>query len=900
MIRWAALVLASLSWVFAHHHYITPDPFVQWCLVGAAVLLAAIALRDDAERVVFAPWYLLLLVPVGICLLIALADGGPGLRTNHFNPWYEASLRLHSSPHRPGLIVLAVGILLVAGAARLRGLRFLAPAGYGAAATGALLVLQSPLYWLCIAWTARRPDMPLLGSLIYPIFKWLGSDVSVCNDVLYVRMMRDTHEFPLTWDHLALYPLLALWVGGVFWLALDRARRPLVRSVSIFSLVLAAYAVVRLVVLLAVFVAAMLFVEYEENVVHVEVFYLPWITAVSFLPLILILALRLRAPAAADAADAPANEAPAWSHRRRRVVALGLAAVSCFSIVAANGFWDPGEPKRGRVLLDEAHSQWERTDTPYDTDWYGHESGYNYYCMAQFLRKYYDLDINSTGPLTPEKLARYDVLILKTPTEMYDPAEVDAMDEFVRGGGGLFVMGEHTNVFGSTSCLNPVTRRFGLAYRYDVVFDIQRKWEQTLFPDRYLRHPAMRDVPFYRFAVSCSVQTDTWRSRPVLRGAGLWSLPIDYCPSNFYPTVEDHSYEKFGAFDQMLATSAGRGRVAAFADSTVYSNFLAFYPGKPELLLGTIDWLNRSNRWDFLNGAALAVGLAAGLAALLMLTGLPGDPRFAVSTIGVCAAVGWAGLWGFDRHMRRAYRPPEPHQPVHTIVFDIGHGDYELPVFSFPQKYFKSYEIFYQYVLRLDYYTTISFDLRRAARGDDPLLLIRPAGPFDEPTRRALDEFLHRGGSILVLDSPTNEKSTANELLRPYGLAFARGVRRGGLVFEPAAGARICLSYGAAGVEGGTPLLTTEAGETIAAVQRVGRGQIAAAGLADRFCDVRMGGGTRVIPDPDMRAAFELEFELMRGLVENDLNRAMRRLGETYRPAPTTAPAATTEPGPTG
>ena len=44
-----------------------------------------------------------------------------------------------------------------------------------------------------------------------------------------------------------------------------------------------------------------------------------------------------------------------------------------------------------------------------------------------------------------ETLAKCDVLVIKTPTQRYSPAEVDAVVRFVERGGGLLLIGDHTN-----------------------------------------------------------------------------------------------------------------------------------------------------------------------------------------------------------------------------------------------------------------------------------------------------------------------------------------------------------------------------------------------------------------------------------------------------------------------
>ena len=85
-------------------------------------------------------------------------------------------------------------------------------------------------------------------------------------------------------------------------------------------------------------------------------------------------------------------------------------------------------------------------------------------------------------------------------------------------------------------------------------------------------------------------------------------------------------------------------------------------------------------------------------------------------------------------------------------------------------------------------------DLKQAAAGNDPIVIIRPNRPFRGDQIEAVDKFLRRGGSLLLLDSPSNTNSTANELLKAFGLSFAPGMGRGSMAREPISGASIRTS----------------------------------------------------------------------------------------------------------
>lgn len=860
MFCWAALVLASLSWLFSVHLYVSEDPLKRWLCLGCALAAGVAGFGDNLRIPRFRLRDLWLLAP--LCLL---------------SVWVP-------SPYRQPCWLAASGVILMALDDQEQSL--LLRAGRSLLVVGMLLMLQAPVYWLVTAWCARNPQVPGAGSLLYGMLSWAGAETSLSNGRVFIRTMKGVHAFPLTWGHFGLFPLALIWVGGcaaLFWRNLGLGG--FVRRLAGLTLVLAGYGIIRLFAMLALFITVMLNQPHGEAVLPVTRFWLPWITAVGFIPVIPLLnaCLPMSGGRLFALPEDPIHDR-AWL---RWVQGIGGCAV-CLGVVLAFRLPDPGTMKQGRIMFDEAHSRWERTDKAYDTQWYGGESGYNYNCIAEYLKHFYDVTVNMKDPLDADKLAGCDVLILKNPTRAYDPEEVDAIADFVHAGGGLFMLGEHTDVFGTSTYLNPVARRFGMVYRPDAVFDIQRKWEQVYFPGAFGAHPIVQDIPFYRFAVSCSIDIRSWRVRPVIRGSGLWTLPIEYAAKNFYPQVVDQTYAEFGAFDQMAAGPFGRGRVVGFSDSTVYSNFLAFYPGKPELLLKTMDWLNRENGWAGWAGAGWFLVLAGAGVFLVASLWAPWCGRSAVVLVAAASLTAWLGLGACAALNRRACRLPPPVKPVPVITFDMAHSGCELPIFGFPQAGNRkpNYEVFYQWVLRCGYYPAIAFNLEKALSSDDPIILVNPEKPFSGAELKAVRAYLERGGDLLVIDAPRSGvlkavPSTAGQLLAGFGLSFEEKTCAGTIV-SPDNDAAICgLSRGCA-VKGGEPLLTLATGETIVARTNVGKGQLIAAGLGARFVNTRMGYSTRGIPNAEMRAVYELSFTLFRGLIGGDMKAEARALGKVY------------------
>lgn len=80
-------------------------------------------------------------------------------------------------------------------------------------------------------------------------------------------------------------------------------------------------------------------------------------------------------------------------------------------------------------------------------------------------------------------------------------------------------------------------------------------------------------------------------------GYSLGAFPGDYSDKDFFRKVPLNSDMKFGCFLQSVAVKYGKGKVAAFTDSTCLSSFSIFMDGNPGFVLGNIEYLNRSNKY---------------------------------------------------------------------------------------------------------------------------------------------------------------------------------------------------------------------------------------------------------------------------------------------------------------
>jgi hypothetical protein len=835
---WSGLLCLSFTWLFTLDLY-TLEKDAWWVtLLVLGVLFNTAALRGKIVFNALDKKYSLLLIPLVLCFLIL--------------PF----------PYHLGFIVTGAGLLILFLCPLVPLLSVLAS---GLIVSGVILIAQSPLGVLYTVFTSYSHNFFWLDGILYRLFSFLDLKVFYSQQVFYIQTIKDLYAFPTTWEKLALFPLLAIWVGSIP-LCYLFSQQKIKDTFKLFSAG-TIYLTVRYVFMILVFLYLMTFVKYKEEVCRIDIFWDIRVTLLTFLPLIYVLN-RIIPFTIKGGLHVLVYDKLAFSSRKRK--ALAYFSLAFFCLGAVYGFQDPGKEKQGRVLLDEKHSGWEKSTKKMNTEWYGNESGYNFYWMAEFINHHFPLTRNFEE-ITPTLLSRYDILIIKNATAPFAQSEVDAIREFVENGGGLYLMSEHTNVFGNSTYINPLAEEFGFSFRYDVLFDIEHKFEQLYYPPRLLPHPVVQNVPYFCFKVSCSIQPLSSQCEPIIISRGAKAQDIYYPSGNFYPPVKDHTYMPFGAFLQMVGVKVDKGRVVGFTDSTTYSNFEAFIAGKPELLLATLSWLNRENRWDWLTLLFLTLAVLSFAGGVQTLRREKRESTFYLFLVVLTAFSLASALFVCQLSSYSSFPLPNARIPYTKVVFEQEHGNYELPLKGFTKEREESYEVFYQWVLRVGYYPFTGKTLEEDIQDASMLIIINPDKPFSPDELDRLKNYLQDGGKLLLMDTVTNQSSTAGEVLSYFGMKIKRDRK----VSLPASYSTSWMGRmgqdSAFTIEGGEGVLTSADGTPILSTAQVGNGIIAVMTFSQLFTNPPMGGSYRVVPSPQQREIYELQFNILRGLVEGNL-----------------------------
>ncbi len=820
---WIAIVLLTASWLFGLSYYYAANWWLWAVAVASGVALLSGTSRLKPRR------------PFAIVAIVLLL---PAL-------WF---LRW---PFKAVPLLVAAGLVLHLVRIPVKWPRRL---GTAMIESGLVLFVQGVTIQAYEMLTARSHELPaLLAKLTTAVANLLAVTAGYNGGEVALFSMRKVHLLAASAE-LLLDPWTVCLLAGSMALLFLRRARPRVIWAAALTVIL--WLPVRAGLLIAVLLHRALVTDYDSALKLMDAFWSAWVL-VPLLVVPAIAAMRLAPAPVRDVAGPVANRIGV----PRIAGGLALLALAA-ALLAAGLYWDPvGQRKAGRVLVDEYHSTWEPTQRPFDTEWYGHDAGYNYACIYDYASRFYDMS-RLTNRIDDAALAGCDVLILKVPTSAYAPEELNAIDRFVEQGGGVMLVGEHTDVFLTSTHLNQVARRYGFEFRPDCLFGIDSSFDQ-LYKLPPVPHPMLQHMPPMEFAVSCSIAPSSWWGRAVIRSTGLWSLPAFYYASNFYPAVEDRADMHYGAFVQLWSARRGKGRVVAFSDSTIFSNFSTFEPGKSELMLGMIEWLNHNNRFGDPRVWLLAAAAVAALAGLaLARRGTESCVLLAVVLAGWTAACG-----GVRAYNRKAMPFPEAKRPYTLVTIDRTLSEATLSKCGFIKATTEGFGIFEQWILKLGYF--ISRRQSEDLFAGDLAVFLQPRGTVTETFRSRMVQYVEQGGHVLVVDSALNKASTANRLLHPFELSFESAESEEGDLSGPS-GWPVVHVEAARLVLGGTPLATVN-GKTVAAVARRGKGTVTLIGFGARFNDDSMGITTDIEPGEELRRVFEVEFQLVRSIIEGTL-----------------------------
>jgi hypothetical protein len=329
------------------------------------------------------------------------------------------------------------------------------------------------------------------------------------------------------------------------------------------------------------------------------------------------------------------------SHKVRTRYLLLCLFASAFLV----GWLIPHSPAVEEVVFDEAHGSWATVNTTYGPDDFGRNHSYTYSLLFQYSAGLTPTRRHEKGDL---EIATNGLFVLKMPTEPLEEPFLASLVKWVRSGGRLLVIADHTDLFDTTQYLNAALSHFGIELDSTATFDSEGK------------PPSIR----MGMAATAFGKVSGVRNAFVYQtGASFRKIPLTAIAIGTYgPSFAEHAVyfrpnrfgyfrpqlqQAFGSHASIVATASGRGVVVVLADSTPWSNFSMFQGAYKDLYRHLLEVVSNSETIRWYPFAILAASLS--LLVLLLIRHVAAVALGAIAAgilLGCCYSIGSAALSG--------------------------------------------------------------------------------------------------------------------------------------------------------------------------------------------------------------------------------------------------------------
>lgn len=449
------------------------------------------------------------------------------------------------------------------------------------------------------------------------------------------------------------------------------------------------------------------------------------------------------------------------------IIAFSVLVFLIFSLQYLT--FDPGIKKQGKILLDEGHGTIESSLIPLNTD-YNSSASFGHEKLVEFLRSYDYLTEFTNETLTPQLLSNYDILVLIMCSGDYSSDEIRAIKEFVRDGGGLLVVSDHTNMHNIMNVFNQITENFGIHINFDTIW-LKTSEKSNLF---YARHPILWNLNRVYLSVGGSLDIFS-NAKPVLtaRYADFSDIGDPNNVNRAYLGNEIHDpYENVGDIILIAVSQHEEGRVVVFSDSSYFQNTVL--PKNYEFALTVFDWLNRENTFcDF------PMYLLLSLFVFLMLVVAVALYYRIEHILPLCLILSLICALMVSSGINTSFYPaPDLDQLEHKVLLDLAHQNSYATYWEIREWTNTGLDALYKQILRVGYHPFVE-ESKKLTYNDlkkyDTLILIAPNAPYSREEINAIKKFVNEGGGLLIVDGDRSER-TIDPLLTEFNVTLGKSL----------------------------------------------------------------------------------------------------------------------------
>ncbi|WP_338318022.1 DUF4350 domain-containing protein [Bradyrhizobium ottawaense] len=291
-------------------------------------------------------------------------------------------------------------------------------------------------------------------------------------------------------------------------------------------------------------------------------------------------------PVSAASSAININYSPISNYRGSIWLAAG------FAVGAVGALLLPTTPIRS-IAFDESHGHWETVKGSFGPNDFGRSANYTYTALYSYASKLvgraYALE-NEGG-----KLPEAGIFVLKMPSMSLSEAFSERLETWVRDGGRLLIIADHTDLYDSSQNLNAfLYPRFGIRIGTNAVFDA-RGMPTIPITDKIASAIGYVNANGGPWAWQTGASLNALPIAAVeLANFGMsFSEPGDYSrPNRFGPFLPRTSL-RFGTHTSVMGLGVGSGAIFVVLDSTPWSNFSIFLREYKHLFSSILDAMTK-------------------------------------------------------------------------------------------------------------------------------------------------------------------------------------------------------------------------------------------------------------------------------------------------------------------
>ncbi len=179
----------------------------------------------------------------------------------------------------------------------------------------------------------------------------------------------------------------------------------------------------------------------------------------------------------------------------------------------------------------------------------------------------------------PKDLSQYAVIVISTPSTLYEESQIQAVKTFVESGGGLMLLAEENNRDGTTLVLNQLSQTFSVTFNTDRIYDDHSYFQHTswITLTAFPSHPVFQGITTIVYTSGCSIEAD-----------GVLVKSSENAYSEKYDGLSIH--EKGDLPACMAFLEIGKGRIFACGDKELFDTYLSL-KDNTLFAMNVFDWL---------------------------------------------------------------------------------------------------------------------------------------------------------------------------------------------------------------------------------------------------------------------------------------------------------------------